>query len=250
MKAVRCSRRRPRRPERERHRPARRPCRGTPDLALFALPTADGGWTDVTAAEFHARSMALAKGFVAAGIQPGDKIGLMCKTRYEWTLIDFATWFAGAVLVPIYETSSPSQVLWNLDRLRRRSASSPRPPTTSRASTRSAADAARGQPRLADRPRRPRQARRLRRDGRGRRDRAPPHARQGRRTWPPSSTRRAPPDGPRAASSRHSNFVEIAATRGRAMPEVVNPQVAAPCCSSPRPTSSRASSRCSACTAA
>ncbi len=86
----------------------------TPDLALFALPTAAGGWTDVSASEFLAKVVALAKGLVAAGIQPGDKIGLMCKTRFEWTLIDFATWFAGAVLVPIYETSSPSQVQWNL----------------------------------------------------------------------------------------------------------------------------------------
>jgi long-chain acyl-CoA synthetase len=86
----------------------------TPDLALFALPTADGGWSDVTAREFLERVTALAKGFVAAGIEPGDKIGLMCKTRFEWSLIDFAAWFAGAVLVPIYETSAPSQILWNL----------------------------------------------------------------------------------------------------------------------------------------
>ncbi|MFP7760277.1 AMP-dependent synthetase/ligase [Marisediminicola sp. LYQ134] len=88
--------------------------RETPDLAIFALPTPDGGWRDVTAREFHAEVIALAKGLVAAGIEPGDKIGLMCKTRYEWTLIDFATWFAGALLVPVYETSSPSQLLWNL----------------------------------------------------------------------------------------------------------------------------------------
>lgn len=86
----------------------------TPDRALFSLPTADGGWSDVTSAEFLAQVKALAKGFVAAGIEPGDKIGLMAKTRYEWTLIDFAAWFAGAVLVPIYETSAPSQILWNL----------------------------------------------------------------------------------------------------------------------------------------
>lgn len=88
--------------------------KATPNGALFALPTADGGWSDVTSAEFLAQVVALAKGLVAAGIEPGDKIGLMCKTRYEWTLIDFATWFAGAVLVPIYETSAPSQILWNL----------------------------------------------------------------------------------------------------------------------------------------
>ena len=88
--------------------------KATPELALFALPTEDGGWADVSAREFLAQVTALAKGFVAAGIEPGDKIGLMCKTRYEWTLIDFATWFAGAALVPIYETSAPSQILWNL----------------------------------------------------------------------------------------------------------------------------------------
>ncbi len=86
----------------------------TPDLALFSIPTADGGWSDVTSKEFLDQVIALAKGFAAAGIQPGDKIGFMCKTRYEWTLVDFAIWFAGAVMVPIYETSSPSQLQWNL----------------------------------------------------------------------------------------------------------------------------------------
>ncbi|HET6672986.1 MAG TPA: AMP-dependent synthetase/ligase [Agromyces sp.] len=86
----------------------------TPDSVLFSLPTADGGWSPVTTKEFYDQVIALAKGFVASGIEPGDKVGLMCKTRYEWTLIDFAMWFAGAVLVPIYETSSPAQVKWNL----------------------------------------------------------------------------------------------------------------------------------------
>jgi long-chain acyl-CoA synthetase len=86
----------------------------SPDAELFSLPTADGGWSPVTTREFYDQVIALAKGLVAAGIQPGDKIGLMSKTRYEWTLIDFATWFAGAVLVPVYETSSPAQVKWNL----------------------------------------------------------------------------------------------------------------------------------------
>lgn len=86
----------------------------TPNDALFATPTADGGWSDVTAAEFHRQVVALAKGFVAAGVKPGDKIGFMCKVRYEWTLVDFASAFAGAVLVPIYETSSPSQIQYIL----------------------------------------------------------------------------------------------------------------------------------------
>ncbi|MFC5930135.1 long-chain fatty acid--CoA ligase [Cryobacterium melibiosiphilum] len=85
----------------------------TPDSVLFSLPR-NGEWVPVTTREFHTQVVALAKGLVAAGIAPGDKIGLMCKTRYEWTLIDFAVWFAGAVLVPVYETSSPSQVQWNL----------------------------------------------------------------------------------------------------------------------------------------
>ncbi|HXD60755.1 MAG TPA: AMP-binding protein [Lacisediminihabitans sp.] len=86
----------------------------TPDRALFALPTSDGGWEDISAAEFLRQVIALSKGLIASGIEPGDKIGMMCKTRYEWTLIDFATWFAGAVLVPVYETSAPGQVQWNL----------------------------------------------------------------------------------------------------------------------------------------
>ncbi len=85
----------------------------TPDEPLFAVPEGSG-WRDITAAEFLTQVRAIAKGLVAAGIEPGDKIGLMCKTRYEWTLIDFATWFAGAVLVPIYETSSPTQLQWNM----------------------------------------------------------------------------------------------------------------------------------------
>ena len=86
----------------------------TPDEPLFALPTATGGWSDVTSAEFLAQVVALAKGFIASGIEPGDKVGFMCKTRYEWTLVDFALWFSGAIMVPIYETSSPTQLQWNL----------------------------------------------------------------------------------------------------------------------------------------
>ncbi len=85
----------------------------TPDLEIFSLP--DGsGWKQVTVREFHQQVVALAKGFIAAGIEPGQRVGIMCKTRYEWTLIDFAMWFAGGVLVPIYETSSPSQIEWIL----------------------------------------------------------------------------------------------------------------------------------------
>lgn len=79
----------------------------TPDAALFAVPDGVGGWSDITASEFLSQVRALAKGLIASGIRPGDAVGLMCRTRYEWTLVDFATWFAGALLVPVYETSSP-----------------------------------------------------------------------------------------------------------------------------------------------
>jgi len=58
--------------------------------------------------------MSLAKGLVAAGVGEGDRVALMAKTRYEWTLADFAIWFAGAVTVPVYETSSAEQVEWIL----------------------------------------------------------------------------------------------------------------------------------------
>lgn len=85
----------------------------TPELVLFSIPEGDE-WREVTARQFHAQVLALAKGLVAAGVQPGDKLGMMCHTRYEWSLVDFAVWFAGAVLVPVYETSSPAQIQWNL----------------------------------------------------------------------------------------------------------------------------------------
>lgn len=86
----------------------------TPDLALFAVPQGDG-WRDITATEFRDQVVALAKGFIAKGIKPGDKVAFMCKTSYEWSLVDFAIFYAGAVMVPIYETSSPLQIHWVLE---------------------------------------------------------------------------------------------------------------------------------------
>ena len=73
-----------------------------------------GSWTDVTASQFSGEVIALAKGLVAAGIEPGDRVALMSHTRYEWTLIDYAIWTAGAVTVPVYETSSAEQAEWIL----------------------------------------------------------------------------------------------------------------------------------------
>jgi long-chain acyl-CoA synthetase len=83
------------------------------DAAVFSRHTADG-WIDVTAARFHDEVRAVAKGLIAAGVEVGDRVALLSKTRYEWTLFDYAIWFAGAVTVPIYETSSPEQVGWIL----------------------------------------------------------------------------------------------------------------------------------------
>ncbi|MEI2775299.1 MAG: AMP-dependent synthetase/ligase [Tetrasphaera sp.] len=73
-----------------------------------------GGWLDVSAAQFNAEVRALAKGLIAAGLNPGDRVAIMSKTRYEWTLADFAAWSAGLIPVPIYETSSAEQVTWIL----------------------------------------------------------------------------------------------------------------------------------------
>lgn len=86
----------------------------TPDRALFSVPQGDG-WRDITAADFETAVIALAKGFAAAGIQPGEKVGFLARTTYEWSLVDFALFYAGAVMVPIYETSSPSQIQWILE---------------------------------------------------------------------------------------------------------------------------------------
>ena len=73
-----------------------------------------GEWVDVTTSQFKDEVTALAKGLIAAGIQTGDRVALMSHTRYEWTLIDYAIWAAGAVTVPVYETSSAEQAEWIL----------------------------------------------------------------------------------------------------------------------------------------
>ncbi|WP_433548030.1 AMP-dependent synthetase/ligase [Streptomyces sp. CA-294286] len=84
-----------------------------PHTAVMGRKVA-GTWTDVTATQFLAEVRATAKGLIAAGVEPGDRIGLVSRTRYEWVLLDFAIWSAGAVTVPVYETSSAEQVQWIL----------------------------------------------------------------------------------------------------------------------------------------
>jgi long-chain acyl-CoA synthetase len=70
------------------------------------------GWRDVSAREFADDVAGVAEGLVAAGIEPGDRVAIMSRTRYEWSVADYAIWTAGGVAVPIYETSSASQVQW------------------------------------------------------------------------------------------------------------------------------------------
>lgn len=83
------------------------------DLPFAEKPGQPGEpWTVVSSGEFDAQVVAAAKGLVARGIEPGDAVGIMGRTSYEWTLLDFAIWAAGALPVPIYETSSAEQVQW------------------------------------------------------------------------------------------------------------------------------------------
>lgn len=73
-----------------------------------------GGWQDITIGEFHAYVVRIAKGLIGAGVNSGDRVALLSKTRYEWSVLDYAIWWAGAITVPIYETSSASQIAWIL----------------------------------------------------------------------------------------------------------------------------------------
>lgn len=82
------------------------------DVALARM--VDGEWQDVTLGDFHRNVVAVAKGLIGAGVSPGDRVALLSKTRYEWTVADYAIWWIGAATVPIYETSSTAQIEWIL----------------------------------------------------------------------------------------------------------------------------------------
>ncbi len=84
-----------------------------PDVAVMGRKIA-GAWADVSARQFLAEVRAVAKGLIAGGVEAGDRVALLSRTRYEWVLLDFAIWSAGAVTVPVYETSSPEQIQWIL----------------------------------------------------------------------------------------------------------------------------------------
>ncbi|ROO83842.1 long-chain acyl-CoA synthetase [Actinocorallia herbida] len=85
-----------------------------PRKIAFKRPDGKGHWQPVSIGEFRDQVVAVAKGLVALGVQPGDRIGLLSRNRYEWTVVDYAIWTAGAVTVPIYETSSVEQITWIL----------------------------------------------------------------------------------------------------------------------------------------
>ncbi|MFD7258468.1 AMP-dependent synthetase/ligase [Streptomyces sp. NPDC059874] len=86
--------------------------RQAPGEPVLARKEQDGTWRDVTAAEFAAEVLAVAKGLIAEGLREGDRLAIMARTTYEWTLLDFAGWAAGLVTVPIYPTSSALQARW------------------------------------------------------------------------------------------------------------------------------------------
>ncbi|MDT0439306.1 MULTISPECIES: AMP-dependent synthetase/ligase [Streptomyces] len=85
-----------------------------PDARVLSRRTEQGGWADVTAAAFAQEVAELARGLIAEGLVPGDRLAVMARTVYEWTLLDFAAWAAGLVTVPIYPTSSVFQTRWIL----------------------------------------------------------------------------------------------------------------------------------------
>ena len=82
------------------------------DKVVMRYTDAHDNWIDVTGAEAAAQVNAVAKGLIAKGVKPGQTVGIMSRTRYEWTVLDLAIWAAGAIPVPIYDTSSASQIDW------------------------------------------------------------------------------------------------------------------------------------------
>ena len=84
-----------------------------PQMPIMSIER-DGAWHDVTSVQFLDEVRALAKGLIASGLEAGQRIAIMSRTRYEWTLLDYAVWYAGAISVPVYETSSAEQLEWIL----------------------------------------------------------------------------------------------------------------------------------------
>ena len=89
-------------------------CEEQPHIVLFSRPR-NYEWVNVTAGEFLAEVYDVAKGLIANGVEPGDRVAILSNTRYEWQLVDFAIWAAGAASVPVYPSSSLHQIQWILE---------------------------------------------------------------------------------------------------------------------------------------
>ena len=83
-----------------------------PSVPIYELLQPDGSYTPVSIADFVDEAKQLAKGLIASGVESGDVVAILSRTRYEWALADWAVWWSGGVSVPIYETSSPTQIQW------------------------------------------------------------------------------------------------------------------------------------------
>jgi long-chain acyl-CoA synthetase len=84
-----------------------------PDAVAFRRKSG-AEWSDVTTAEFAEQVTAVAKGLIGSGVAAGDRVAVLSRTRFEWTVIDYAIAAVGATTVPIYQTSAPEQIHWIL----------------------------------------------------------------------------------------------------------------------------------------
>jgi long-chain acyl-CoA synthetase len=75
----------------------------------------DGGWGRTSYPQLGADVRAIAKGLIALGVAPGDRVAILSNTRAEWTLTDFGAICAGAVVVPVYQTNSPDECRYVLE---------------------------------------------------------------------------------------------------------------------------------------
>ena len=83
-----------------------------PDGAMIEYKTEDGTWQPYSALVFRDMVIDLAKGLIGLGVNKGDSVAIVSRTRWEWTALDMAIMSIGALTVPVYETNSASQVSW------------------------------------------------------------------------------------------------------------------------------------------
>ncbi len=211
-----------------------------PDQVTMRRQEDDGAWSQVSARQLAAEVRALAKGLIAAGIEPGDRVAIMSRTSSAWTITDYAIWTVGGVTVPVYETSSAEQVEWILSDSGAKAVFAE---TAAHAAIIS--DLRQALPDLGiiamigetaepHRHRRAGQRRAVRRGWQA----GPPA------TWRPSSIPQAPPGARRAASSPTATCCPAPGTRSRAhSPRSSTSPAARLCCSCRWPTRSPGSSR-------